>query len=254
LWKTVCASSRWGTIYPVPDRENAGVAAFMRSHLRPGMTVLDVGANVGDVAAVAAECVTSTGVVVGFEASPVNVEQLRERFRHSSHVQIRHAAVTDHAGTLTLHLDAKSSKRHSLFAAAVSVRGDTVTVPAVTLDGLRDELARVDFIKVDAQGAEGRILAGGRALLARDQPVVLFELWPWGMAAAGSSPSELFALLDALGYRSVRLSVKGRQKSRPSIDRFLAEATRWASTNVIAWPPARKRSLLERVRHRLRAS
>jgi hypothetical protein len=128
-----------------------------------------------------------------------------------------------------------------------------VTVPAVTLDALRDELARVDFIKIDAQGAEGRILAGARALLARDRPVVLFELWPGGMAAAGSSPSELFSLLDELGYRSVRLSVKGRQKSRPSIDRFLTEATRWASTNVIAWPPATKPSLWRRLQHRFRA-
>jgi FkbM family methyltransferase len=237
----------------VPDRENAGVAAFLRGHLRPGMIVLDIGANVGDVAAVAAECVTSTGLIVGFEASPANVERLRERFDQASHVDIRHAAVTDYAGTLTLHLDAKSSKRHSLFAAAVSVPGESVTVPAVTLDGLRDELARVDFIKIDAQGAEGRILAGGRALLERDRPVVLFELWPTGMAAAGSSPSDLFSLLDGLGYRLVRLSVKGRQKSRPSIDRFLTEATRWASTNVIAWPPPAKPSVWHRLRHRLHA-
>jgi FkbM family methyltransferase len=240
----------WGTIYLVPDRENAGVAAFLRSHLRPGMIVLDIGANVGDVAAVAAECVTSTGGIVGFEASPVNVERLRERFRQMSHVDIRHAAVTDRAGMLTLYLDARSSKRHSLFAAAVSVRGESVTVPAVTLDGLRGELPRVDFIKIDAQGAEGRILTGGRALLERDRPVVLFELWPAGMAAAGSSPAELFSLLDGLGYRSMRLSVKGQQKSRGSIDRFLAEATRWASTNVIAWPPPAKPSLWHRLRRR----
>jgi FkbM family methyltransferase len=236
----------------VPDRENAGVAAFLQGYLRPGHVVLDIGANVGDVASVAAACVTTAGRVIAFEASPDNAGRLRERFRDASQVEVRHAAVTDRPGMLTLHLDARSSKRHSLFEGAVSVRGASVTVPAVTLDALCGEIPRVDFIKIDAQGAEGRILTGGRQLLQRDHPVVLFELWPRGMAAAGSSPSELFALLDGLGYRLVRLSVKGRQKSRPSIDRFLAEATRWASTNVIAWPPKRPHGLLARLVRALR--
>jgi len=232
----------------VTDRDNAGVAAFLRSHLRPGLTVVDVGANVGDVAAVAAECVTARGRVIAFEASPENAARLRELFRHMPYVEVHHAAVTDAPGTLTLHLDAKSSKRHSLFEDAVSVRGESVTVPAVTLDAICADVRRVDFLKIDAQGAEARILAGARRLLERDRPVILFELWPKGMAAAGSSPADVFSLLDSLGYRSVRLSVKGRQKSRPSIDRFLADATKWASTNVIAWPPEPAPGLLTRIR------
>ena len=81
--------------------------------------------------------------------------------------------------------------------------------------------------------------------------MLLFELWPTGMIAAGTSPSDLFVLLDELGYRSVRLSVKGQQKSRGSIDRFLSEATRWASANVIDWPPPPRAGLLARVRRRL---
>jgi len=237
----------------VPDRENAGLSAFLRSYLRPGMVVIDVGANVGDVAAVAAECVTSSGRVIAFEASPDNARVLRGRFGTSPQVDVRHAAVSDRTGTLTLHLDAKSSKRHSLFESAVSVRGESVTVPAVTLDDVRGELPRVDFIKIDAQGAEGRIVAGGRALLQRDLPVVLFELWPRGMLAAGTPPAELFEYFDALSYRCVRLSVKGRQKSRESIDRFLASATKWACTNVIAWPPRPRPSLAHRLIRRLRA-
>src|SRR5215211_6051487 len=110
-WRQIVCSSSGGTIYLVPDRQNAGVAAFLRSHLRPGMVVLDIGANVGDVAAVAAECVTPSGSIVGFEPSPANVERLRDRFQHTPQVDIRHAAVSDRAGVLTLHLDAESSKR-----------------------------------------------------------------------------------------------------------------------------------------------
>jgi FkbM family methyltransferase len=217
------------------------------------MVVIDVGANVGDVAAVAAECVTSSGRVIAFEASPDNAALLRERFGASAQVDVRHAAVSDRSGTLTLHLDAKSSKRHSLFESAVSVPGESVTVPAVTLDEACRELPHLDFIKIDAQGAEARIVAGGRTLITRDLPVVLFELWPTGMTAAGTPPADLFAWFDELGYRCVRLSVKGHQKSRGSIDSFLASATKWACTNVIAWPPRPRPSLVERLMRRFGA-
>jgi hypothetical protein len=108
----------------------------------------------------------------------------------------------------------------------------------------------VDFIKIDAQGAEARIVAGGRALIERDHPVILFELWPAGMIAAGACAAGLFEYLDRLRYRCVRLSVKGRQKSRGSIDAFLATPSRWASINVIAWPPPKGLTLWERVRRR----
>jgi FkbM family methyltransferase len=235
----------------VPDRENAGVSSFLRGYLRHGMVVVDVGANVGELTAVAAECVGPSGRVIAFEPSPANVERLRERFAALPYVEVRHAAVSDRAGSLTFHLDADNAKRHSLYASIVSVPGSSIVVPSVRLDDL-DEHRRVDFIKIDAQGAEGRILAGARTLIERDHPVLLFELWPSGMLAAGTPPAGVLALLDALGYRCVRLSVKGRQKSRPSIDRFLAEASRWASTNVIAWPPPPRLSAWHSVRHRLR--
>jgi FkbM family methyltransferase len=189
--------------------------------------------------------------VVAFEASPENARGLRDRFHATPHVDVRHAAATDASGTLELHLDARSSKRHSLYRSIVSVPGESVIVPAVKLDDLRGEVNRVDLIKIDAQGAEGRILTGARALLERDHPVILFELWPAGMVAAGTPPADLFSFLAALGYRCVRLSVKGRQKSRPSIDAFLAQPSRWASTNIIAWPPARRPTVLQRLRRRL---
>jgi len=124
------------------------------------MVALDIGANFGDVAAVIADCVGPSGRVVPFEASPDNAERLRGCVVEMPQVEVCDAAVTDQQGTTTPHLDSKSSKRHSLFEAAVSVRGITVGVPMVTLGVIADELACVDFIKIDVQGAEGRILAG----------------------------------------------------------------------------------------------
>ena len=215
------------------------------------MVVIDVGANVGDLTSVAAECVGPSGRVLAIEASPENARRLRDRFAHLDHVDVRHAAASDQTGTLVLHLDSRSPKRHSLYASIVSVPGESVAVPALRLDDVGEGMGHVDVIKIDAQGAEARILAGGRLLIDRDHPVVLFELWPAGMIAAGTPPADLLAVLDRLGYRCVRLSLKGKQKPRASIDAFLAGASRWASTNIIAWPPAPVPSFWQRVRRRL---
>jgi FkbM family methyltransferase len=238
----------------MPDSHNAGVSAFLRSHLRDGMVVIDVGANVGDLTAVAAEAVRPPGRVIAFEPAPANARRLRERFAATPHVYVHHAAVSDRSGSLHLHLDAANSKRHSLFPSIVSVPGDSILVPSVRLDDVREEIEPVDLIKIDAQGAEGRILAGARALIERDRPVLLFELWPAGMIAAGTPPAALLASLERLHYRCVRLSVKGRQKSRASIDAFLATTSRWASTNVIAWPATPQLTLWQRVQRRLTAA
>jgi FkbM family methyltransferase len=235
----------------VPDSENAGVSAFLRSHLSEGMVVIDVGANVGDVTAAAADAVGSGGRVIAFEPGPSNARKLQERFATSSHVEVHQAAVTDRSGSLQLHLDAASSRRHSLYPSIVSVPGESILVPAVRLDDVSEKIGSVHFIKIDAQGAEARILSGARAMIERDHPVIVFELWPAGMIAAGGRPADVFAYLERLRYRFVRLSVKGRQKSRGSIDAFLATTSRWASINVIAWPSPRRLTLWERVQRRL---
>lgn len=236
----------------MPDSENAGVSAFLRGYLREGMVVIDVGANVGDLTSVAADCVGPSGRVLALEASPENACRLRERFAGTGHVDVRHAAASDQCGSLVLHLDASNSKRHSLYASVVSVPGESLVVPAITLDDVRHEIGHVDLVKIDAQGAEARIVAGARRLIDRDHPVVLFELWPAGMIAAGTPPAALFAVFDSLRYRCVRLSLKGKQKPRASIEAFLAVPSRWASTNIIAWPPAPDRSVWQRIRRRLR--
>jgi FkbM family methyltransferase len=202
------------------------------------MVVLDIGANTGAITALAADCVGASGRVIAYEPTPETAAGLSERFRDAPHVTVRPAAVSDQPGSVVLHLDAKNSMRHTLYASIVSVPGGTITVPTVCLDHEAAHFAPVDVIKIDAQGAEGRIIAGGRRLLRRDQPLLVFELWPAGLKAAGTTAEALLADLAAWGYRCVRLSVKGRLKSEAAVAAFLAEPPeRWAAINVVAWPP-----------------
>ena len=73
-------------------------------------------------------------------------------------------------------------------------------VAATTLDALFGD-RRVDVVKVDTDGFDGRIIAGGRRLLAEQRPTVLFEWHPELCRKAGTDPMQAFEVLQAAGYR-----------------------------------------------------
>jgi FkbM family methyltransferase len=171
--------------------------------LRPGMTVLDVGANVGYYALTAAALVGPAGRVHAFEPTPAVAARLRENvaLNDFDHVAVNQVAVTDAPGTLRFHLSADDSEANSL--CAVEPGGATIDVPATTLDDYAagHGLGRVDFVKIDVEGAEVRALRGGRRLLSGPEaPMVIIEVNPVTLRAAGAGPEELVAELESLGY------------------------------------------------------
>lgn len=140
--------------------------------VRAGDIVLDAGANVGVYTRKALQAGAQT--VISIEPAPENAECLRRNFAAETldgRVRIEPVGVWDAPGELSLNIDAGTSARNGFigkYGAVVS----TVKVEVVTIDMLvdRDSLARVDFIKMDIEGAEKRALAGAAKTLARFRP------------------------------------------------------------------------------------
>jgi FkbM family methyltransferase len=78
------------------------------------------------------------------------------------------------------------------------------TVRLTTLDAFAAErnLQRLDFIKADIEGWELQALRGGAATLARFRPALYLEVDDECLARAGSTPADLWALLEPLGYKA----------------------------------------------------
>lgn len=166
--------------------------------VRPGMTVVDVGANVGKVAKPLAAAVGPTGQVVAIEPHAQLADQLR-----GCGATVLTLALGDHDGVVGLH--------HSRLTPHASVYLENVLEPIDQVEVVRlatlDQLQQtgevptpVHAIKIDAQGAEAAIVRGASQLLARDRPAVFLEIWPMGLTHAGSSVAALCDTLDALGY------------------------------------------------------
>ena len=177
------------------------VSVRFRAEVRPGMTVVDVGANLGYYAVIALGGSAPHGRVIAFEPDPANhALLLRNLLPFGDRATARRQAVAAASGTLLLHRHPDNKGKHSVLAAPELDAG--VSVEAVTLDAALAELGgpRVDVIKLDVEGAEPLALIGMAETLARHRPVLFLECAPRRWTRAGFDPVAVLGGLKARGY------------------------------------------------------
>ena len=188
--------------YVREDNYEREVAANFRRILRPGMAVLDIGANIGYFTMLAASLVGASGHVLAVEPNGRNVRLLEASRRANgfSQVTVVQVAAGADAGVLALH---RSHSNGTTSAPADDIGSllETETVGCVRCDSLVSPSRRIDLIKVDVEGAEFLALSGCASMLARDQPIVISEFSPGLMPGISgvSGPDYLKWLMDR-GY------------------------------------------------------
>jgi FkbM family methyltransferase len=184
--------------------------ALIAREVRPGMVSVDVGANIGFHTLLLARAVGPRGVVHALEPDPRNFALLVRAVEGARlrHVRLHQVAAADRGGEMTLHVSTANRGDHRLFG---STRGrQLVPVSVITLDELLAEEGRIDFLKIDAQGAEANVLRGLRATLARNPDArVLCELCAPLLREAGADPADVFGPLGAGGRRPHLVSRDG---------------------------------------------
>jgi FkbM family methyltransferase len=173
-----------------------------------GDTVLDVGANFGVYSLVLAREVGRSGRVFAFEPGEEALAQLRRNLALNSslNVEVVPAALSDRDGTGSL----------------AHVYGP----PTYTIDdrapGERVDLVRLDtwmaatgapppaIVKVDVEGHEPAVFAGGRSTLEQAKPLVMFEVSFPALRRGGYDDAASWSALAELGYRFFRLAADGK--------------------------------------------
>ena len=174
------------------------VTQALRTHLRPGATFVDVGANVGYFSLLAALLVGERGRVIAFEPRADNVELLRRSVADNgfANVEVHACAVAERAQELAFFASGEVQSSGRLMQEREAGSELLPTVRAVALDEALAAEPRVDVIKMDIEGAEPRALAGMHALLRRHRPTLLTEFCPELLRT--TSGVEPLAYLDAL--------------------------------------------------------
>jgi len=188
-----------------------GEIAFFRSRFRAGMTLVDVGANVGLYSALALSTPRFHGRVLAVEPHAESRRYLEKTIESNAPApgaaQIVGLAASDGAGTLALYKNPENKGDNRLYPDPL-LRGEE-SVGADTLDNIcrRAGIASAQFVKIDVQGAEAQVVRGAAGLLAASSECILMtEFWPYGLARCGGDPLAYLAMLRELGFRLYELS------------------------------------------------
>jgi FkbM family methyltransferase len=189
-------------VSPVARRDQAeaiGIGAALASTLRGDGIYIDVGANRGQVLRDAVR-VAPRARHVAFEPIPALADGIAREFPHVDCRRLALGAVAEEATFCHFtSLDGWSGLRRNPHVSDEQGRPQYITVQVSTLDREVGELEPA-VVKIDVEGAELAVLEGGRSLLARARPLVIFEHVVSATQLYGVSPGAAWDLLHELRY------------------------------------------------------
>lgn len=185
--------------------------SLLPRYIKPGDTILDIGAHVGFFSREFALLAGEQGKVFAFEPDPRNFQHLQRNSRILKQVQVFRLAVAASTGEGRLFRSKILNVDHRLYGQGPGYE----RVATMSVDDFVKQQGLVpNFIKLDIQGYEFEAMLGMRQTLTVHRPAIMTEFWPWGLLAAGSSPEAYLGLWESLGYKVFLVNEKKRKLER----------------------------------------
>lgn len=200
--------------------------------LSPDSIIIDAGANIGFHSLIWSEKL-SNGKVYAFEPVPMNHEKLLKNIKASGqreNIQVVQKGLWKENTTLTFNLDSTFEDNKGSFSIGhfgnivVSTSCQVITIDSFVND---HKLSRIDFIKMDIEGAELPALQGAESVLLKYKPSLFLEINAKAMRALGYSPSDLQSFLWPFNYKMYLI------QSTFSSSRFIESIDNIEQANVL---------------------
>lgn len=190
----------------------AGERRLLSQLIQSGWIALDIGAHYGLYTLLIARKVSPDGLVIAFEPSPRELKQLLMHLwiNRCHNVQVEAFALGDTEGEAEFFLYDITS-RNSLRPQPWTL-SQRIKVPVITLDTFLElqGIKRVDFIKMDTEGAELSILQGMQRLLERrPRPIIVSELSDSVTEAWGYPAKAIYEFLAERGFHWFSINLQG---------------------------------------------
>jgi FkbM family methyltransferase len=205
-WKLDPGCLMQRTLYFQSDYEPREIR-WLEKQVRPGWVFLDVGANCGYYSLLVARFAGGDAEVYALEPLQENFDLLNENRALNGMESVRtfKLAFSDRDGDIPFVLPPRDNRGMGRMKTRYDDWDDasrTEVVPAMTMDRFVEEqgIGRVDLIKIDVEGAETFVLAGGCETIRRFRPLMLVEINQETVASFGITPGEIVAAIRALDY------------------------------------------------------
>ncbi|MFC1928297.1 FkbM family methyltransferase [Chloroflexota bacterium] len=186
--------------------------------LKEGMTVVDIGANVGYYALLEAKIVGDKGMVYAIEPAPNNLEGLGKNvtINSLSNVEIYPLAVGDKSGKGELYLSVSSNLHNMLGTIDKSGPRSSYTgvveVETTTLDDFLKDKRQPDLVRMDVEGYEYFIIKGMQRTLNQNRNIRLYiEIHPSDMKTVGLEIETMLGTLFRAGFKPKYLVKRTKQ-------------------------------------------
>jgi len=180
-------------------------SSFILHNLKDGDVFIDVGANIGYFSMLAAQ--QKAAIVLAIEPIPKTYEMLNMNIEHNMFanvIQSLNVALGSKSYTAKFTC-ALGPKNHAEYEANnIHSNLPTIDVEVVTLESLvrsRNEINKIDFIKVDIEGCEYDFLLGAKESIEIFKPMIMMEIEEARLAKYNATAQQVFAFMDSLGYK-----------------------------------------------------
>lgn len=219
---------------------------LVKREISKGDVVLDIGANIGYYTLIFAKLVGEGGRVFAFEPDQDNFALLKKNVEINGYqnVTLVQKAVSNEVGNIRLYLCEENKGMHRIYESRYC--SQSIETESTRLDDyFQDYNGKIDFIKLDIEGAEFSAIQGMSLLLQKNSSVkILTEFMPVAIKEFGVEPGEYLSLLVENGRKLYNINEKKKKVEPTDIHKLLETYTpeKENSTNLLciskrAMPP-----------------
>jgi FkbM family methyltransferase len=206
------------------------LSSVFEKYCTAGMTAIDVGANLGYYSLLASRLVGPSGRVIALEPNSENCRLLLSSLRLNDITNVQLRPVAADMATGWAYYSTHVGSNGGLIEGGDLLSHPGNVVPTFRLDDLVD--GPVGFLKMDVEGAEGRVVQGAARIIERDRPIVTTELKDEMLRrVSGTTVADYLGYFEKLGYTpSLLEKATGAEKPYASVTELLAD---WGETDEL---------------------
>lgn len=168
--------------------------------IKPDDIIYDIGANIGYYTILFSKLASGNGKVYAFEPEDKNFKLLKFNTKKNNCPNVINIekGISNITGNARIYLHADNLGAHQIFKSSEKKKGSNIKL--IRLDDFSENgNERIDFIKIDTEGAEFRVFEGMKSNILKNKAhiKVIFEFWPNGLDMAGDGIEGLLSLIES---------------------------------------------------------